>query len=471
MHQFIHGSDQCFSALEHQLGVGGCLSFPAQTMPVGSQPSTARIGFQKNADGTILLLVERGVQCPLANENTRRWLQAGEMSFPDFATLREWIRGELRAAYSEPPAKSTSKLIPPDSPTPESLTNLSAVQAQLVREEAPFNMATTEERLTKGLQRQVRGQVKATATMAFRVARHLARPSARRPLSIFAVGPTGVGKTHSAEVLATELGDLTRAPNSRRSPGYGYLRLDMSEYQEKHRVSQLLGSPQGYIGYGDGAQLVDTLATNPRTVVLLDEIEKAHPDILRALMNALDAGRLSRANGNAQTREIDCRRAIFMFTSNLNDGIEDDLRLWEAIATDSTENDYRRAVEESCRRRLREGGIAPELIGRMSCFLAFRPLTPEARAEIVTLSIARVAREYDIEIGRIAPEVVAHILNNGSETDFGARPDEYFVDEILGETFASARNAATAPDQVFQLSGPPFVCRSMEEVTDGDQNH
>ena len=472
MHQFIHGSDQCFSALEHQLEDGRCISFPAQPMPVGSQPPTARIGFQKNADGTTSLLLERGIQCQLANENARRWLQTGEMRFPDFATLREWIRGELRSAYYQPPANSASKIIPPDSATPESLTDLSAVQAQLVREEAPFDMAATEERLKRGLQQQVRGQNPATATMAFRVARHLARPNARRSLSIFAVGPTGVGKTRSAEVLARELGELEPRRASRHAQGYGYLRLDMSEYQEKHRVSQLLGAPQGYVGYSDGAQLVDTLASNPQTVVLLDEIEKAHPDILRALMNALDAGRLSRASGASGNREIDCRRAIFVFTSNLNDGIEDDLRLWEAITPETTtDGDYRRAVEESCRRRLQGSGIAPELIGRIGCFLAFRPLTEHARAEIVTLAIVHVAREYNLEIGRIAPEVVAYILSNGPETDWGARPDEYYVDELLGDAFATAVNSATS-EQVFAVEGPPFVCVLMDgEGSGGDQNY
>lgn len=473
MHQFIHGSPQCFAALQNQLErESGCISFQAQSMPTGSRPASARVGFQKNADSTFSLLVERGVRCPHAGENTLQWLREGELRSPDFATLRDWICSELSADYEITPTSDTTTEVLRRVPTPESLTDLSAVQAQLVQDNAPFDMAATEERLKRGLQQQVRGQTPATATMAFRVARHLARKGARRPLSIFAVGPTGVGKTRSAEVLARELGELEPQGASRRAQGYSYLRLDMSEYQEKHRVSQLLGSPQGYAGYSDGAQLVDALAANPQTVVLLDEIEKAHPDILRALMNALDAGRLSRANGTSGNREIDCRRAIFVFTSNLNDGIEDDLRLWEAIAPDSatTDGDYRRAVEESCRWRLQGSGIAPELIGRIGCFLAFRPLTEGARAEIVSLTIVHAAREYNVEIGRIAPEVVAYILRNGPETDWGTRPDEYFVDELLGDAFAIAMKT-TNPGQIFGVEGPPFVCVPMEgEENDGNQS-
>ena len=105
---------------------------------------------------------------------------------------------------------------------------------------------------------------------------------------MFAVGPSGVGKTRAAEALAQALNGLLEA-----GAGYQFLRLDMAEYQESHRVSQLLGAPQGYVGHGEGSQLLDTLAANPRTIVLFDEIEKAHPSILRVLMNAMDAGRLS----------------------------------------------------------------------------------------------------------------------------------------------------------------------------------
>src|SRR5205807_2293117 len=103
---------------------------------------------------------------------------------------------------------------------------------------------------------------------------------------VFAVGPSGVGKTRTAEAMAQVLREVDED-----NEAYQFLRLDMTEYQEAHRVSQLIGAPQGYIGHGEGSQLIDALRANRRTIVLFDEIEKAHPAILRVLMNAMDAGR------------------------------------------------------------------------------------------------------------------------------------------------------------------------------------
>src|SRR5262249_13030241 len=146
--------------------------------------------------------------------------------------------------------------------------------------------------------------------LARRVAQHAARVAPQRPLTILALGPTGVGKTRTARALAEALG-TTGAPGA-----YTFLRLDMNEYAEAYRGSQLLGAPQGDAGYGDSAQLVDTLVSNPRTLVLLDEIDKAHPKIMYALMNAMDAGRLSTPAKTSQGRDIDVRRSIFFLTSN-----------------------------------------------------------------------------------------------------------------------------------------------------------
>ena len=170
-----------------------------------------------------------------------------------------------------------------------------------------------EEVLFQQLHKRILGQDDALKGLAAVMVRHLARQRPARPAVIFAVGPSGVGKTRTAEVMAQVLREFDDENN-----GYQFLRLDMTEYQEAHRVSQLIGAPQGYIGHGDGSQLADSLRANPRTIVLFDEIEKAHSAILRVLMNAMDAGRLSTAARSADGREIDCRHAVFMFTSNMD---------------------------------------------------------------------------------------------------------------------------------------------------------
>lgn len=295
------------------------------------------------------------------------------------------------------------------------------------------------------LSKRVRGQDAALRALSSRVCRHLARQKPRRPLTFMAIGPTGVGKTRTAESLPQVLKSLVDG-----EVGYGYLRLDMSEYQESHRISQLLGSPQGYVGYGEGAQLVDALGANPQTIVLFDEIEKAHPNILRSLMNAMDAGRLSAASVTAAGREIDCRRAIFIFTSNVHAGdILNEMESREAFG-----NDW--LADEICRRHLRAAGLAPELVGRIGCFLVYRPLPLEARLEIIALAIVSVAEEYGLRVGRITPSVIEHIFERGRSQEFGARPDEYLVDDLLGLIFAEAARAqSNAPVEV---CGPPFAC-------------
>jgi len=510
MRQFIQGDDAAFEALSQTLG-GGCISFAEQDMPFGARPERARVGFERIEGDGVRLLVERGVECPRAQTHTRQWLECGERAFSSFNQMREWIRGDLITDYqmepdgdatdpaTERPISETPILERPilERPaaaqtqlTPAQLTDLSAVSFTRAEEIPPQAM---EERLFDALQARIRGQDAVLSALSQRVARHLARTAPRRPLTFFALGPTGVGKTRTAlslsELLSSRMLAASSGPPSATattlssiSSGYGFLRLDMSEYQERHRVSQLLGAPQGYVGYGDGAQLADALATNERTVVLFDEIEKAHPDIWRALMNAMDAGRLSRpAPGRGGSRDIDCRQAIFFFTSNLDNGVEAELRKREEehqqsplsgalsqqpmvpLPEDCPPGDkgghWQHFVDEVCRRQMRAVGMVPELIGRISCFLAYRPLNERARAEILTLAITSIAAEYGLIIEYIEPSVISYLLRLSSGNEWGARPDEYLADEQLGAIFAAARQSCRVEQAThWKLSGPPFVC-------------
>lgn len=454
MRQFLYGSDTAFANLE-QRARRACIVFQDQEMPPGTQPSHARVGFEVNPDdGSALLLVDRGLLYTGPFTEVREWLDAGYKWFPSFAELRRWLQGSLAVAYgltAEPPASGARPALteashpgsPPAPPDPAQLTDLNAVRRQAPEPDAPLYL--DEEALFRQLAAYVRGQEPALRLLARRVCRHLARRVPRRPLTLFAVGPTGVGKTRTAEVLSLALRAVAPA-----GAGYAYLRLDMAEYQERHRVSQLLGAPQGYVGYGEGAQLVDALAANPRTVVLFDEIEKAHRDVLQALMNAMDAGRLSTAAATARGRELDCRQAIFFFTTNLDSaGILRELETREAF-------DQPGVVDQVCRSHLRAAGVAPELVGRITAFLVFRPLSAETRAEIVALAIARVAEEYGVQVEYIEPAVIARILARAQSDGFGARPYEYLVDEVLGETLAHA--AASGATASIRLGVPPFQC-------------
>jgi ATP-dependent Clp protease ATP-binding subunit ClpA len=277
----------------------------------------------------------------------------------------------------------------------------------------------------------------------------LARREPRRPATFFAVGPTGVGKTSTAEALRSALGRLLPAAD-----GLGYVRIDASELAEEHRVSQLVGAPPGYVGYQDGAELIDTLMITPRALVVFDEIEKAHPVVLRVLLNLLDAGRLSSPDRSRQRQTIDARQAVLFFTTNLrSEAILEELATRQALGDAGT-------VDAVCRRHLRRAGLAPELVGRIGSFLAFSPLSPAARAEIIELAIARVAGEYGLQIASVSRSVIEGILAESITSDLGARPDEYLVDELLGDAFMAA--ASQAGQGRWRVTGPPFQCEPTE---------
>lgn len=225
----------------------------------------------------------------------------------------------------------------------ENLTDLSQVSESASSFEQRLKINPGQ--LFDKLSNQIRGQEAVLRRLSKKICQHLARQFPRRPATIFALGQTGVGKTQTAECLPAALRELNA-----NHQDFHYLRLDMSEYQEKHRVSQLLGSPQGYVGYGDGSQLVDTLVAHPQSIILFDEIEKAHPDILRTLMNAMDAGRLSSASATSRGREIDCRRAIFFFTSNIE--------VTEILSELENRNAFENVLltDEICRKHLKKAG-------------------------------------------------------------------------------------------------------------------
>ena len=450
MHQFLNENGAAYGELQRQ-AQSVCVEFPDQEMPAGASPTRARIGFEIDDSGFATLYVERGIQYSGTNEEVREWFERGGKWFTDFDQLRRWIQGPLARAYrtgranpSSLPQRPSARL--QSSLRPEALTDMQAVR-QGLEEQTPALFLDAAQ-LFEDLCETVRGQDRVLRTLAESLCSHVARKDPRRPARIFMIGPTGVGKTKAAESIAPAIRSQVGSAG-----GYVFLRLDMSEYQERHRISQLLGSPQGFVGYYDGAQLPDALRANDKTIVLFDEIEKAHPDILKTLMNTMDAGRLSTARGNGRSREIDCRRAIFIFTSNLDaTGILSDLEAQEGGFEDLT------IVDAVCRRRLEASGIKPELVGRIGTFLVFRPLSMDTQAEIISLSIPRVAKEFGVAVSYIAPSVILSILSEGKSAGFGARPYEYLVEYLLGRQFAEM--AATGQNVPIEVHGdaPPYQC-------------
>jgi ATP-dependent Clp protease ATP-binding subunit ClpB len=228
-----------------------------------------------------------------------------------------------------------------------------------------------------------------------------------RPIGSFIfLGPTGVGKTELAKALAEFLFDDEAA----------MVRLDMSEYMEKHTVARLTGAPPGYVGYDEGGQLTEAVRRRPYTVVLLDEIEKAHPDVFNVLLQLLDDGRLTDARG----RTVSFANVVVIMTSNLAAAA--------IVAAAGDRAVVRREVDAALRTQFR-----PELLNRIDEIVIFDPLGPAEIEAIVDLQVARLGKllaEQRITL-RLAPEARARVAAEGYDPTFGARPVKRAIQRLL----------------------------------------
>lgn len=434
MQRFINGTQPAWDDLTRRAS-RACVVFRDCQLPPGCEPTVARVGLEIH-DGEAILFVDRGIQYCGTSAALQGWLVAGEKRFTGIENLRGWIDREIGPLFSSNPEVSRPARAPVR--RPGDLTDIEAVAATTASHAAA---RLDEADLLRELRGKVFGQDDALTVLARRVTQHVRRTNPRKPATLFALGPTGVGKTRAAEVLAECLGALIGGRWS------SFIRLNMNEYRERHRVSQLLGAPPSYIGYGDGTPLIERLAVQPESIVLFDEIEKAHPDILVALMSAMDAGELSSPAPAAHGRAVDCRRAVFFFTSNID----------VTGFTPWLDGDGRQSVpiDSLCRRHLAASGIRPELVGRIGAFLVFHPLSARARAEIATAAVARVAAEYGLTVVRVAPEVVSTIVNRPYE-DLGARPDEYYIDDLLSAEFSRYASSGEQPTVSIEASPGPI---------------
>ncbi len=236
-----------------------------------------------------------------------------------------------------------------------------------------------------------------------------------RPIGSFIfLGPTGVGKTETARALAEFLFDDEDA----------IIRLDMSEYMERHAVSRLIGAPPGYVGYEEGGQLTEQVRRRPYSVVLFDEIEKAHPDVLNAMLQILDDGHLT----DGQGRTVDFRNTVIIMTSNVG----------SALIQDGSEEPWaqvEQAVLEALRSQFR-----PEFLNRIDEILVYRPLDRADLGHILDLQLARLAtrlaeREIELEVD---PELKTRIADAGYNPIYGARPIKRAIQKILADPLAMA---------------------------------
>ncbi len=262
------------------------------------------------------------------------------------------------------------------------------------------------------LHRRVVGQDEAVEVVADAVIR--ARSGLKDPMrpigSFIFLGPTGVGKTELARTLAEALFDSEE----------NMVRLDMSEYMERHSVSRLIGAPPGYVGYEEGGQLTEAVRRKPYSIVLLDEIEKAHPDVFNALLQVLDDGRLTDGKG----RTVDFRNTVVIMTSNVASPL-----LLEAVSAKG-------AIDEKTRRRVLEElqrAFRPEFLNRVDETVLFTPLSREQTEKIVVLQLEGLRRRLaERMIGlELTPEAVRLIAVTAYDPVYGARPVKRYLQKHL----------------------------------------
>ena len=283
--------------------------------------------------------------------------------------------------------------------------------ARLVEEETARLLRMEEE-----VHGRVIGQDEAILTIAQAVRRARAGlKDPRRPIGSFIfLGPTGVGKTLLAKALAEFLFDSEDA----------LIRLDMSEFMERHTTARLVGSPPGYVGYDEGGQLTEAVRRRPYSVILLDEIEKAHPEVFNMLLQILEDGRLSDAKGKV----VNFANTLIIMTSNL--GIRDinqaqtALGFQAALASEETDADRRHKImkekiDEELKRLFR-----PEFLNRVDAVVTFKPLTPTQVRQIVELELSRLQKhlaEQDVTIA-VTDRAKDKLADEGFDRQFGARP-------------------------------------------------
>ncbi len=277
------------------------------------------------------------------------------------------------------------------------------------------------------LHRRVVGQYEAVTVVSEAILRSRAGiADPKKPIGSFLfLGPTGVGKTELAKALSEALFDDEK----------NLIRIDMSEYMEKHSVSRLVGAPPGYVGYEEGGQLTEAVRKKPYSVVLFDEIEKAHPDVFNILLQVLDDGRIT----DSQGRTVDFKNTIIILTSNLgSDIILDGITNGGEIASDARER-----VSSLLKLQFR-----PEFLNRLDEIVFYRPLTRSDIGNILNLMFDDLrARLDDLKLSlEVTEEARDYIIENGFEPIYGARPLRRFIQSKV-ETIVGRLIIAEAPTE------------------------
>ena len=270
------------------------------------------------------------------------------------------------------------------------------------------------------------------------------------------LGPTGVGKTHLAKKLAEYLFDSADT----------LIRIDMSEYMEKFTVSRLVGAPPGYVGYEEGGQLTEKVRRHPYSVVLLDEIEKAHPDVFNLLLQVMDEGRLTDSLG----RRIDFKNTIIIMTSNIGTRQLKDFGSGVGFTTREISKDYTHGVLQKALNK----AFSPEFLNRIDDIIMFDQLEKDSIFKIIDIELAGFTHRLE-ELGyklRLSEKAKEYIASKGYDVQFGARPLKRAIQKYLEDELAELiLTASVLPSNLVDIDYDPTEDKIVSRIiTDIDHD-
>ena len=399
---------------------------------------------EKNAIGKVQHLREEIEKTKNDLERARRdgdWDKAGELSNGKLPQLQKELEAEEKVSEE----KKESSLLR-DRVTEEEIASIVARWTGIPVSKLVEGEREKLLRLPDTLHQRVIGQDEAVQKVSDAILRSragIANPN--RPIGSFLfLGPTGVGKTELAKALAQALFDDEK----------NMVRIDMTEYMEKFSVSRLIGAPPGYVGYEEGGQLTEAVRRRPYSVVLFDEVEKAHPDVFNILLQVLDDGRIT----DSQGRTVDFKNTVIILTSNLgSDMILEDLEKSRANGKNELSDEAKSAIDQLLKRQFR-----PEFLNRLDDIVYYKSLTKQEIGSIVDLMLADLRKRLaDKQLNLVVTDAAKDaIIDGGYDPIYGARPLKRYIQahvetmiakEIIGGAHAAGDTLTVDADANGQL--------------------
>jgi ATP-dependent Clp protease ATP-binding subunit ClpC len=306
----------------------------------------------------------------------------------------------------------------------EVISNWTGIPANKITEDENIRLKNLE----KNLHERVIGQNEAVEAVSKAIRRgRVGLKDPKRPIGSFLfLGPTGVGKTELSKALAESLFGNENA----------MIRIDMSEFMEPHSVSKLIGSPPGYVGFDEGGQLTEKIRRKPYSVILFDEIEKAHPDVMNMLLQILEDGRLT----DSQGRTVDFKNTVIIMTSNIGARLITDKKSLGFSKTTNIEDDSKKEYEETKKEVMEalKKELRPEFINRIDEIIVFHKLTDNEISQIIDIMLKEVTKRLEAQKIKIElePKVKELIASKGIDKNFGARPLRRTIQSILEDKLA-----------------------------------